>query len=203
MAFSVNNATLHAVAHLKAPSNYASGEEVRFANSVQSLITGYYRWHWAASAATDIAVALNDQDKTMAAGAQDTVLAIAQAHLLEGSTPQPELLVQSDSPLPVTTTTGQPYAISIISPTVLRLFPAADATYTLKWRKYARPVIFTVNTNNWQIPEAFTDVAKAGMLWQFARYADDDRAPAFEKSFFELLANHKRAEQLTTGRSRG
>ena len=203
MAFSVNAATLHAVAHLKAPSNYASGEEVRFANTIQSLISGYYRWHWATTSATNIAVAAADQDLTMAAGDQNLVLSIAHAHLLEGTVPQPELLTQADSLLPVTTTQGQPWAACLISPTIIRLFPASDATYTFRWRYYARPVIFTVNANNWQIPEAFTDVAKAGMLWQFARYADDDRAPAFEKSFFELLANHKRAEQLTMGRNRG
>lgn len=203
MAFSVANATSHATAHLKAPSNYASGEELRFANTVQSLISGYYRWHWSTVLANNIAFAITEQELTINAADQNLVLAIVQAHLLEGSTPQPELMIQSDNLLPVTTTQGQPWAVCLISPTTLRLYPASDASYNLRWRYYARPVIFTVNTNNWQIPEAFTDVAKAGMLWQFARYADDDRAPAFEKSFFDLLVNHKRAEQLTMGRNRG
>ena len=173
------------------------------ANTVQSIISGYYRWHWLQAAATDIAVSAGNQDLTMAAGDQNTVYAIASAFLVEGSTPQPELIVQSDNPLPATTTQGQPYGAGLISPTVIRLYPAADATYTFRWRKYARPVVFTANSESFQIPEAFTDVVKAGLNWQVLTYADDDRADSWKNTFYELLKNHKQIEMQTTGRNRG
>lgn len=203
MALTVNQAMLHGISLIKGPSTYASSEELRMANSVQSIISGYYRWHWLQAAATDIAVSAADQDITMAAGDQNTVYAIASAFLVEGSTPQPPLIVQSDNPLPATTTQGQPFGCGLISPTVIRLFPAADATYTFRWRKYARPVVFAANSENFQIPDAFTDVAKAGMIWQVLNYADDDRAESWKNTFYELLKNHKLIEMQTTGRMRG
>ena len=203
MALTINQAFTHASADLKAPSTYATAEEVRMANTIQSIISGYYRWHWLAAAATNISVSSTNQDITMAAGDQNTVLEIQQAHLLEGTTPQPPLLIYSDSIPDATTTTGQPWGCALLTPTTIRLYPAADASYTFVWRKYARPVIFTANSESFQIPEAFTDVAKAGLKWQLGMFADDDRAPAWEKTFYELLRNHKRLEQSTTGRMRG
>ena len=202
MALTVNQAMLHAISHIKGPSTYASSEEVRFANSVQSIISGYHRWHWNITAATNIAVASTNQDLSMAAGNQNLVLAIQQANLLESSTEQPDLWVYSDPLLPKTSTTGQPFAISLLSPTQVRLYPAADATYTLQWRYYARPVIMTANTESFTIPEAFTDVCKAGMKWQVGVYADDDRAPKWEEEFFALLKNYRAIEMRTTGRNR-
>ena len=200
MALTINQAFTHAIADIKAPSTYATAEEVRMANTVQSIISGYYRWHWLAAAATNIAVSSTNQDLSMAAGDQNTVLGIQQAHLLEGSTPQPPLLIYSDSIPDATTTTGQPWAVALLTPTSVRLYPAADATYTLVWRKYARPVIFTANSESFQIPEAFTDVVKAGIKWQLLMFADDDRAPAWEKTFYELLKNHRQIEERTMGR---
>ncbi len=141
----------------------------------------------------------------MDAGNQNLVLAIAEANLLDGSTEEPNLLVWSD-PLPPKrlsgAATGQPISVSLISPTQIRLWPTPDATYTFQWRYHARPVIFTANTNNWDIPEAFTDVVKVGMLWQGGEFQDDVRAPEWKKDFFSLLANHKRIELMTVGRRR-
>lgn len=200
MALTVNQAMLHAISFIKGPSTYASSEEVRFANTVQSIISGYSRWHWNITAATDIAVSSGDQDKSMAAGDQNKVLAIQNANLLEGSTEQPDLWICSDPLLPKTSTTGQPFAISLLSPSQIRLYPKADATYTLQWRFYKRPVVMTANSESFDIPEAFTDVCKAGMLWQVLTYADDDRAPTAEKTFYDLLKNHKTVETRTVRR---
>lgn len=200
MALTVNQAMLHAIALIKGPSTYASSEEVRMANTVQSIISSYYRWHWLVAAATNISVSSTNQDLTMAAGDQNTVLAIQQAHLLEGTTPQPPLLICSDSIPDATTTTGQPWAAALLSPTQIRLYPAADASYTLVWRKYARPVVFTANSESFQIPDAFTDVAKAGMRWQVLDHADDDRAASWKQTFYDLLKNHRQVEERTMGR---
>ena len=173
------------------------------ANTVQSIISGYYRWHWLATAGTNVAVSSGTQDYSLAAGDQNKVYAIATANLTEGATEQPELLVQSDNQLPVTSATGQPYAVCLITPTSIRFYPTPDATYTFKFRYYARPVIFTANSESFQIPEAFTDVVKAGLNWQVLTYADDDRAPEWKATFYELLKNHKQIEMQTTGRMRG
>ena len=202
MAFTVANSSAHAQAFLKVPSTYAANEELRFANTVQTIISSYYRWHWLIAAATNIAVSSGTQDYTMAAGDQNTVYAIAQANLLSGSTELPPLVIYSDPLLDKSSTTGQPYAVSLLSPTQVRLYPTPGATYTFQWRKYARPTIFAVNTEAWQIPEAFTAAAKLGMCWQYALYADDSRAPELQKTFYDALAEHKAAELATMSRAR-
>ena len=141
----------------------------------------------------------------MAAGDQNSVLAIFKANLLSGSTEEPQLMIWSDSGLPRRLSgaaTGQSIAVGLISPIRITLWPTPDATYTFQWHYYARPVIFTVNTTAWDIPEAFTDVVKVGMLWQGGEFQDDVRAPEWKKDFFSLLANHKRIEQITVGRNR-
>lgn len=193
---------LHALSWIKAPSTYASSEEVRFANTIESIVVGFYPWHWSIAAATDIAVSSGTQDYTMDASDQNDVFAIMQANLLEGGTEQHELWDQSELGLPITSTTGQPYAVALLTPTQVRFFPSPDATYTFQWRKHARPTIHTANSENWDIPEAFTDVVKSGMIWQILSYADDTRAQEWKNRFDELLANHRRVEQITMGRNR-
>ena len=202
MALTVNQATLHAQAFFKAPSTYASGEELRIANSIQTIISSYYKWHWLIAAATNIAVVSGTRDYTMAAGDQNTVFAIQQANLLSGSTELPSLTVFSDPILDRTSTAAQPYAVSLLSPTQVRLFPSPNATYTFQWRKYARPVVFAATSESYQIPDAFTAVAKLGVVWMYLEYADDTRAPGFQKAFYEALAEHKAAELGTVARVR-
>ena len=202
MALTVANSSAHAQAFLKVPSTYASSEELRLANTVQTIISSYYRWHWLIAAATNIAVSSGTQDYTMAAGDQNTVYAIAQANLLSGTTELPPLVIYSDPLLDKSSTTGQPYAVSLLSPTQVRLYPTPGATYTFQWRKYARPAIFTVNTEAWQIPEAFTAAAKLGMCWQYALYQDNSRAPELQKAFYDALAEHKATELATMSRVR-
>ena len=202
MALTVANSSAHAQAFLKVPSTYAASEELRLANTVQTIISSYYRWHWLVTAATNIAVSSGTQDYTMAAGDQNTVYAIAQANLLSGTTELPPLVIYSDPLLDKSSTTGQPYAVSLLSPTQVRLYPTPGATYTFQWRKYARPTIFAANTEAWQIPEAFTAAAKLGMCWQYALYADDSRAPELQKTFYDALAEHKAAELATMSRAR-
>lgn len=194
---------MHGISFIKAPSAYASAEEVRIANTVQSVISSHYRWHWLITAGQDVTVSSGTQDYTLNATDQNKVYAIATANLTEGATEQSELLVQSDNQLPATSESGQPFGVCLLSPTQIRFFPNPDATYTFGWRYYARPVVFTANSENFQIPDAFTDTAKAGVVWQVLTYADDTRAPEWEKTFKELLNHHMRAEMQTTGRMRG
>ena len=206
MAFSVSNATSYVTDTLKLRSaTFAAATELRMANLIQTEISSFHRWHWSIAAGTDIAISSGTQDYSMDSGNQNLVLAIAEANLLDGSTEEPNLMVWSD-PLPPKrlsgAATGQPISVSLISPTQIRLWPTPDATYTFQWRYYARPVIFTVNTTAWDIPEAFTDVVKVGMLWQGGEFQDDVRTPEWKKDFFSLLANHKRIELMTVGRRR-
>ena len=206
MAFSVANSTSYVTDTLKLRSaTLAAATELRMANLIQTEITSFHRWHWSITAGTDIAISSGTQDYSMDSGNQNLVLAIAEANLLDGSTEEPNLMVWSD-PLPPKrlsgAATGQPISVSLISPTQIRLWPTPDATYTFQWRYYARPVIFTSNSNNWDIPEAFTDVVKVGMLWQGGEFQDDVRTPEWKKDFFSLLANHKRIELMTVGRRR-
>lgn len=203
MAFSVANSTSYVTDTLKlASSTFAAATELRMANTIQTEITSFHRWHWAITAGTDIAISSGTQEYSMAAGNQNKVLAITEANLLEGATEQPDLLVQSDYLVPKTSTSGQPIAVSLISQTQIRLWPLPDATYTFQWQYYKRPVVFAANSENWDIPEAFTDVVKAGMLWQGGEFQDDVRAPEWKKDFFSLLANHKRIDGITIGRNR-
>jgi hypothetical protein len=200
--FSVNDAMLHAIAFIKGPSTYASSEELRFANTISTEIVSFYPWHWSITDGTDIAVSSGTQDYSMAAGDQNAVLAIHQANLLEGSTEQDELLISSEMGLPLTSTTGQPLAVAMISPTQVRFHPTPDATYTFQWRYHARATIHQANTESFDVPLAFNDVVKAGMIWQVLSYADDDRDEAWQTTFYNLLAEHRRREQMAYGRRR-
>src|SRR6185295_15044765 len=122
---------------------------------------------------------------------QNKVLELASANLKSGSTQLPELLIWSDPIVPLTSTTGQPYAVSLTSPTTIRLYPAPVATYTFQFRYYARPVTFAANSESYQCPDNFGDVIRAGMIWQAALFLDDDRAPEFEKTFYAALSDLK------------
>ena len=105
--------------------------------------------------ASDVSISLAVQDYTMAAGDQNTAMAIQNAYLTDASSTYPPMLVGGDSTLPITTSTDRPYAISLLSPTQLRLHPSPDGTYTLHWRKYSRPTVFTINTESFDCPDAF------------------------------------------------
>lgn len=206
MAFSVANATSYATSMLKLSSSALnSADELRIANLINTEIVMFYRWHWSITAGTDITISSDTQDYSMAAGNQNKVLAIAEANLLDGSTEEPNLMVWSDPILPKRlsgASTGQPIAVSLISPTKVRLWPTPDATYTFQWQFYARPVIFTANSEAWDIDEALTDVVKAGVLWQVMILQDDVREDTQKQDFFSLLSNHKRIELMTAGRRR-
>lgn len=201
VTFPISAATAHAIAFIKAPSTYASSEELRFANTIESIVTSFHRWHWNIAAGTDIAVTAGTQTLTMAAANQDKVQFIVQANLLDGSTQQPELHDYSDMPVPLITTQGEPFAFSLINSTQIRLYPTPDATYTFQWRYYKRPTFHTANTEAFDVPDAFLDVVKAGMIWQILAYRDDLRAPEWEKKFNELLINRRRVEMMAMGRS--
>ena len=203
MAVTVTQAWQHAIVAAKMPSNAFTGEEVRCANDVQSHISNFHLWHWQITAGTNIAVTLAlGQDYSMAAGDQNLVLAIAHANLLEGSTEQPDLLVQTSPILPRTSSTGQPISCGQISATQIRLWPAPDASYTFKWQFYKNATVFTANTNSYDCPDHFTDVILEGNIWKLMQLADDDRQQAQYEKFVALLAEQRRREFRTTGRSR-
>ena len=203
VAISVSDITTLARNFLKVNASYASAEEIRLANTVNSIISGYYHWHWNVTAGTDVTLSTTTQDNTIAAADQNKVLAIQNAYLKDGSTTLPNLLIQSDQTLPVTDTTGRPVAVSMLSPTAIRLWPLASSAFTFVWRFFKRPIVFTANTEAYDSPDAFLEVAKAGMIWQLMDYADDDRATRWSQTFFALLEGLKKREQMTNNRFRG
>ena len=202
MALTVDQSMAHARSFLKVGTSYASAEEVRFANSVQSAISSFHRWHWNAAAASNISLTQSTQDYTMVSGDQNTVLAVQNAYLTDASNTYPELLNNGDKTLPVTAIEDRPIAVCLISPTQIRLWPNPNATYTFIWRKHKYPVVITANSESFDIPDAFTDVAKQGMIGQLLTFADDDRSGEETKKFFALLAEQKRRERMTMGRIR-
>lgn len=202
VSFPISAAMAHAISFIKGPSTYASSEEVRFANTVDSIIADYYPWHWQITAGVDIAISSGTQDYSMNASDQNGVSSLYQANLLDSGTEQPELWDVSDLGLPVTDTSGQPYAVALISPTQIRLYPNPDATYTFQWRYYAAPTVHTANTEAFDAPDAFNEAVKAGMIWQVLSYADDDRDEAWKTNFFALLEERKRKELVFAGRRR-
>ncbi len=203
MAFSVANATSYATSMLKLSSSALNAaDELRIANLVNTEIFMFHLCNWSIAAGTDIAISSGTQEYNMAAGDQDKVLAIFKANLLSGSTEEPQLIPWSAGGLPRRLSggaTGQPIAVGLISPTRITLWPTPDATYTFQWHYFARPIIFTANSESWDIPEAFTDVVKAGVLWQVMVLQDDVREEQQKQNFFSLLGNHKRVEAMTTG----
>lgn len=202
MALTVLQAATHARAFLKAEAGYASVEEVRIANTINSLIAAYYRWHWNVSAAANIGLTTPTQDYSMAAGDQNKVLYIQGAHLTDATTTYSALLVNDSIVLPATATTGRPIALGLISPTQVRFWPAPNGTFTLIWRYHKRPTAFTVNTESFDMPAGLDEAVKTGMIWQFLIYADDTRAIDFEKAFYAQLENAKTIERRTMNRVR-
>lgn len=202
MALTVAQAMGFARNYLKVESGYASSEEIRLANTIQSIVTAYHRWNWSGTAGSDISISLAVQDYSMVAGDQNKVQSIENAYLTDASNKYAQLLTYSDQQLPVTDTTGRPFAVGLLSPTQFRFWPSPNATYTLKWRYHKRPVVFTGNTESWDIPEAFTDVVKFGLCWQLADYADDDRSESLMKQFYSLLEKQKDNDLVTGGRKR-
>jgi hypothetical protein len=206
MSFTVANATSYVTSTLKLSSTtYSAADELRMANLIQTEISMFHLWNWAITAGTDISISSSTQEYSMDSGDQNKVLAIYKANLLDGSTEEPQLIPWSAGGLPRRLrggATGQPIAVGLISPTKITLWPTPDATYTFQWHYYARPTIFTVNSATWDIPEAFTNVVKAGVLWQGMVLQDDVREESQKNTFFSLLANHKRVEMMTVGRRR-
>lgn len=202
MALTVNQAWLYGLSHLKMPTTAFSGEEVRSANTLQSIISGYSNWHWLLTAGTNVAVSSGTQDYSLNSADQNKVASLATANLLSGSTQGKELMIWSNPILPKSSDSGRPIGVSLISPTQVRFWPVPAATYTFQHTYYARPVIFTANSESFQCPEAFTDVVKEGMLWKLYELADDDRANEQLKKFDGMLKNLEQAEKRTVGRTR-
>lgn len=192
----------HARSYLKVAAAYASGEEVRFANNVQSNISSFYRWHWNVDAGANISLTQSTQDYTINSADQNEVLAVQNAYLTDASNTYPELMISGDKTLPVTTVEDRPTAMALLSPTVIRFWPNPNATYTFIWRKHKYPTIFTANTASFDIPEAFTDIVKQGMISQLLAFADDDRTLPAKQEFQALLAEQKKRERMTMGRVR-
>ena len=184
----------------KMPSTSFASQRVIMSNDLQAQISLYCNWHWLLTAGTNIAIASGTQDYTMAAGDQNKVQAIHDANLLEGSTEQPQLDVYSFNCFDKSSTTGQPMGVCIISPTVLRLWPTPDATYTFQWRYFARPIVFTGITDTYQCPDSFDNVVVNGVIWKLFTLADDDRAEGQYKKFHEQLEELKQSELRTMGR---
>lgn len=189
-------------AFIKVEATYASAEEVRIANYINSLVINYHRWHWNTAAGTNVALALNTQGYTMAAGDQDLVQAIQNAYLTDASVTYAPLAVESNLTLPVTAATGRPYVVGMTSSTTLRFFPTPDGTYTFIWRYYKRPTIFTLNTQAFDVPGSFDPVIKTGIIWQLLSYRDDARAPEYSQLFYAQLGELKLVERFGINRTR-
>ena len=202
MAISVAQAFLHATTALKLPEAAFSAEVVRSANDLQARISTFHFWHWLLTAATNIAVSQSTQDYTMAAGNQNRVQEIADANLLSGSTQLPALLTRSSPILPRSSTEGQPHAVGLISPTQLRLYLVPDATYTLQWRYYAQPVVFTSNSDSYQCPDTFEHVVLQGNIWKVMQLLDDERQDNQYNRFIAELTELRRSDLRTAGRRR-
>lgn len=199
MAYTVANLTTWATNTFKGVS-LSTADELSIANNVQNAIVGRYRWLWTLTAGANISVSSGTQEYNLAAADQDKVLEIADANLLSGSTDLPALIVQSDPVVPISEATGQPIGVSLLSSTRLRLWPTPGASYTFQWRYYARPVVFTNNTDQWTIPDNFANVSRAGVVWQLAQFLDDDRAESFRQQFDALLQELVDKEAATAGR---
>ena len=198
----VQQAMTHARAFLKVGPTYLEVEEVRMCNTVNSIIGMYYRWHWATAEATDISLSIGVQDYTMASADQNTVLAIQNGYLTDASSTYPPLLIEGNLTLPVSAATGRPHSVGLLSPTQVRFYITPNTSYTFNWRKHKRPTVFTANTESFDCPAAFEAIVKAGLVWQALDYADDDRAPGWQKTFYELLSEQKAIERVAMGRTR-
>lgn len=202
MALTVNQAFLSAVGYIKAASTYANvAEELRMANTVNDIIANFHNWSWSLTAGTDVSVTSSNQDYSLASADQNVVNAISTANLLSGSTNLPELAVGTTIlPKGETATGKRPFAVCMLSETQIRLHPFPDASYTFQFNYHIRATEFTANSENWDIPSAWADVAKAGMIWQVLDYSTDSRAQPKQQEFLALLANKKEADMRRIGR---
>ncbi len=191
----------HARAFLKVGSSYASAEEVRLANTVNSIIGSFEKWHWNVATGTGVSVTTGIQDYTIAAADQLKVLAIQDAYLSSGATKYPQLLVHGYRSLPNTGTSDRPLAVCLMSQTALRLWPNTSGAYTLNWKYYKQPTVFTANTESFDCPDSLRDVVKAGMIWQLLSYQDDARSVEWNKTFYDFLTKTQKVEKMTIGRN--
>lgn len=192
----------HGRAFLKVGANYAATEEVRMANTINGIIGMYYRWHWATAAATNISISTGIQDYAPAAGDQNTILAIQNGYLTDASSTYPPLTIEGNFALPVTSDSGRPYAVGLLSPSLVRFFPSPSSSYTFHWRKHRRPTVFTANTESYDCPSAFDAVVKAGIVFLLLDYQDDTRSEGWQKTFYSMLTEQKNIERVTMGRIR-
>ena len=192
----------HARNFLKVPSTYGSTEEVRFANTINALITNHYRWHWLATAGQDISLSLAVQDYTMNAADQDKIAFIQDAHLNDVTLKYPRLGIEGNLVLPPTDTTGRPTSVGLISGTEVRFWPAPDGTYTFNWRYHRRGTIYAANTETWDVPGAFDGLVKTAMIWQLLAYQDDTRQADYANLFYKQLDDLRLGEDRTSGRIR-
>lgn len=198
----VQQAMAHARGFLKVAPTYLEIEEVRMANTVNSIIGMYYRWHWVTAAATDISLSTGIQDYTMASADQNTVMAIQNAYLSDASFSYPPLVIDGNYTMPITDATGRPHAVGLLSPTQIRLFSSPSASFTFHWRKHKRPTVFTGNTESFDCPAAFDSLVKTGCVWQAMEYKDDTRSTVWMKTFYDQLAEQKNIESVGMGRIR-
>ena len=197
----INQVFLHAAAFLKVASTYASAaDELRLANTVEDLITNYARWHWNSTAGQDVGIALGGQDYSLVAADQNKVLAIQDAYLTDATFKYPRLAVDGKFSLPITDDTGRPLACGLITSSAIRFWPAANASYTFKWRYYKRGTVHAANSETWDVPTAYEGIIKTGMIWQLFEYQDDVRAGQYEKRFYAMLENLARQERVAAGR---
>ena len=190
----VAQVTTHAQNFCKSNSNLLSAEELRIAQTVNNEVNGYYQWRWGITAGTNIAIASGTQEYNLAAGDTGRVRSLNEAWLLSGATDQFPLMIADDPPVYTTDTTGQPFAVSLITDARLRLFPTPDATYTLSFRYQNAGTAFTANTETYDAPYRFDGAVKAGVIWQFLEFMDDQRAPLWKATFYEQLERLKRIE---------
>lgn len=202
MALTVLQAAQHARAFLKVEAAYASAEEVRIANTINSLITSYCRWGWTTTAGANISLANAVQDYTMGAADQNKVLYVQNGYLTDATTTYDQLLMNDAYVPQVTATTGRPIAMGLISPTQVRFYPTPNGTYTFIWRYHKRPTAFTANTESFDVPAGLDETVKTGVLWQFLLYKDDVRSQEVEKTFYAQLENLKTIERRTMNRVR-
>ena len=199
MALTAAQAITHAEGFLKVPASYASNDEVRIANTINDFVANFTTWSWRLTAGVDIAVSAGTQDYSMNSADQNDVNAISTANLLSGSTDLSELLVGAVI-LPVDETQKQPVAVCLLSETQIRLWGLPDATYTFQWNYHKRATEFAATSENWDIPPAMAKVVKTGVIWQYMEFADDIRAPEWEKKFFIQLQEAKKEDEIRTGR---
>lgn len=190
----ITQVTSHAQAYVKGNSNLLTSEEVRIAQTVNNIVNNYYSWRWGITSGTNITVVQSTQEYNLAAADQNEVRSIVEAWLLTGTTDLSPLIVFDNPPVPTFDTEGRPWAISLISESRVRLYPNPDAAYTLSFRFQNSGAIFTANTESYEAPARFDEGIKAGVIWQFLEFMDDQRSEIWKNTFFGLLEQQKMVE---------